>query len=125
MLYPYLTLDDETEIVHSEMMDDGRVKVWVEKPDDEDCLHSTVCWLPSYQWESISGFQEDEIARYQEVIESVAHIILRLSQEGGFGAAPSPGKAGMERQERPTQSRRASSMSCTTLSAPRWTSSGA
>ena len=30
MMYPFLTLDDQTEIVHSEMTPDGRVKVYVE-----------------------------------------------------------------------------------------------
>ena len=32
MMYPFLTLDDQTEIVHSEMKPDGRVKVYVETP---------------------------------------------------------------------------------------------
>ena len=34
MMYPFLTLDDGTEIVHSEAKQDGRVKVYVEKPDE-------------------------------------------------------------------------------------------
>ena len=33
MMYPFLTLDDGTEIVHSEMHSDGTVKVYMEKPD--------------------------------------------------------------------------------------------
>ena len=32
MLYPYMTLADETEIVHSEMDADGRVRVCIERP---------------------------------------------------------------------------------------------
>ena len=28
MMYPYLMLDDETEITHSQELDDGRVKVY-------------------------------------------------------------------------------------------------
>ena len=28
MMYPFITLDDATEIVHSEMKDDGRMKVY-------------------------------------------------------------------------------------------------
>ena len=48
MMYPFMTLDDDTEIVHSEMKPDGRVKVYLEKPDAEDCFHSAVCWLPGY-----------------------------------------------------------------------------
>jgi hypothetical protein len=33
MLYPFMTLNDGTEIVHSEMKPDGKVKVYIEKPD--------------------------------------------------------------------------------------------
>lgn len=46
MMYPFMTLDDDTEIVHSEMKPDGRVKVYLEKPDAEDCFHSAVYLLP-------------------------------------------------------------------------------
>lgn len=30
MMYPLMTLNDETEIVHSDMLDDGEVKVYIE-----------------------------------------------------------------------------------------------
>ena len=30
MMYPFMTLDDNTEVVHSEMLPDGRVKVYFE-----------------------------------------------------------------------------------------------
>ena len=83
MMYPFLTLDDQTEIVHSEMKPDGRVKVYVEKPDEKDFFHNAVCWLPAYQWEDINGFTPEEIARYQELVESTAHLILQFSKEGG------------------------------------------
>ena len=36
MIYPFITLDDGAEIVHSEMQDDGRVKVYVEKADEKE-----------------------------------------------------------------------------------------
>ena len=55
MMYPFLTLDDQTEIVHSEMMPDGRVKVYVETPNDKDCFHHGTCYLPDYQWVDIFG----------------------------------------------------------------------
>ena len=29
MMYPFMTLNDETEIVHSDMQNDGRVKVYI------------------------------------------------------------------------------------------------
>lgn len=87
MMYPFMTLDDEAEIVHSEMKPDGQVKVYVEKPDDRDFLHNAVCWIPGYRWEEINGFTKEEIERYDEVIRSTAHIILELSQCGGFANA--------------------------------------
>ena len=45
MMYPFLTLDDQTEIVHSQLLDDGSVKVYVEKPDEKDCFHYATCFL--------------------------------------------------------------------------------
>lgn len=84
MMYPFLTLDDKTEIVHSEMHPDGSVKVYVEKPDDKDFFHNAVCYVPGYRWEEINGFSPDELARYDEVIRSTAHLILEFSQRGGL-----------------------------------------
>ena len=84
MMYPFITLDDQAEIVHSEMKDDGGVKVYVEKPDDKDCFHHMTCFLPGYSIEEIYGFTDSEVNRYMEVIRSMAHLILEFSQEGGF-----------------------------------------
>lgn len=89
MMYPFLTLDDKTEIVHSEMYSNGKVKVYMERPDEKDGFHYATCYLPEYQWEDIFGFTEKEIERLKEVIESTAHLILRYSQEGGFENASS------------------------------------
>ena len=77
MMYPFMTLDDATEIVHSEMLPDGRVKVYIEKPDAKDCFHSAVCYLPDYTWEQISGFSPAEIDRYQKFLETTAHQQFR------------------------------------------------
>ena len=87
MMYPFLTLDDSTEIVHSEMHADGTVKVYVEKPDEADCFHSAFCILPSYQWQDVFGFVPADLSRYEDVIRSTAHLILQFSQEGGFDNA--------------------------------------
>ena len=84
MMYPFLTLDDGTEITHSEMYPDGRVKVYMEKPDEKDCFHHAVCWLPGYVWEDVRGLSRTEIDRCQDVIQSTAHLILRFAQGGGF-----------------------------------------
>lgn len=33
MMYSLLTMDDGTEIVYSHMLPDGKIKVYVERPD--------------------------------------------------------------------------------------------
>ena len=45
MMYPFMTLEDGTEIVHSEMKDNGEVKVYIETPDEEDGFHHMTCYL--------------------------------------------------------------------------------
>jgi len=81
MMYPFMTLDDQTEIVHSEMLEDNRVKVYLEQPNAQDCFHYAACYLPGYEWTDVFGFTQDDIARYQEVIESTAYLILESAKE--------------------------------------------
>ncbi|MCI9186218.1 MAG: hypothetical protein HFF34_02130 [Oscillospiraceae bacterium] len=87
MMYPFLTLDDGTEIVHSEMQENQRVKIYLERPDETTCFHYATCWIPGYVWEDIHGFSPADLQRFQEVIQSTAHLILQFSQEGGFDSA--------------------------------------
>ncbi|MCD8196652.1 MAG: hypothetical protein LUE24_05735 [Lachnospiraceae bacterium] len=70
MMYPLMTLDDGTEIVHSDMNSDGRVKVYMEKPDEKYCFRHATCWLPDYTWEDIYEFSQDDIDRFQKIIRS-------------------------------------------------------
>jgi len=86
MLYPFMTLPDETEIVHSESIwEDGKekVKVVIEQPVDYG-FKSAVCWLPDYRWEKIEGYTSEEIQKLQELIQSMAHIIIELARDGGL-----------------------------------------
>lgn len=84
MIYPFMTLDDRTEIVHSELLENGEVRVYLEKPDEKDCFHSAACYLPGYRWENISGFSAGEISKYQEIISSKADLITKYAAEGGI-----------------------------------------
>ena len=86
MMYPFMQLEDNTEIVHSELLENERVKVYIEKPVDGG-FHSAVCFLPEYEWSEVSGFSKNEIIRYQEIIESTAHLIIKFAREGGFDNA--------------------------------------
>ena len=84
MMYPFMTLNDDTEIVHSEMKPDGRVNVYIERPDEKYGFRHATCWLPDYTWEDIYQFSDEEINRLQKIIESTAHLIMEFSQKWGF-----------------------------------------
>ena len=83
MMYPFLTLNDDTEITHSEMKENGSVKVYIETPDMNGGFNSAVCWLPGYVWENITGYSESEMNYFRQLIRNNAHVILELSTEGG------------------------------------------
>ncbi len=83
MVYPYATLSDETEVVHSEMKPDGRVKVYIEKSVYNGFHHAT-CYLPDYTWEGIVGFSDTEMAYLKEFVENNAHLIIEFAKAGGF-----------------------------------------
>ncbi|MSS15750.1 hypothetical protein FYJ35_12035 [Lachnospiraceae bacterium Oil+RF-744-WCA-WT-11] len=84
MMYPFLTLDDGTEIVHSQILEQGKVKVYVEKADAKDGFHHATCFLPEYRWEDVFGFTQEDIARYQRIIENSANLIIEFAKDGGF-----------------------------------------
>ena len=83
MMYPYITLNDDTEVTHSEMKPDGSVKVYIETPDERDGFHSAVCWLPQYRWEEIKGYSEAEMNYFKRLVRNNAATIIEFSQEGG------------------------------------------
>ena len=87
MMYPFMTLNDDTEITHSEMREDGRVKVYIETPDEQDGFHNAVCWLPDYTWEQINGYSESQMQYFRELLRNNAHLILEFSQDGGVLSA--------------------------------------
>lgn len=84
MMYKFMTLDDGTEIVHSEYYENGEVKVYVETPDeDKGFLHMTV-FLPSYRIEEIEGYNSEKVEHIMDVIRSTAHLIIEFSRNGGY-----------------------------------------
>lgn len=87
MMYAFMTQDDNTEIVHSEMKPDGKVKVYIEKPDEKDGFHHATCYLPGYEIKDVYGFSNNDMERYMDVIKSTAHLIMEFSQQGGFDNA--------------------------------------
>ena len=86
MMYPFMQLEDNTEIVHSGILEGEKVKIYIERPI-EGGLQSATCFLPEYIWEEVSGFDSTDIEKFQEIIESTSHLIMRFAKEGGFDNA--------------------------------------
>ena len=82
-MYPFLTLDDDTEITHSEMREDGSVKVYIETPHEKDGFHDATCYLPGYRWTDVHGYSEEEMERFSQLLRNNAHLIIEFSQKGG------------------------------------------
>ena len=89
MMYPYMTLADETEIVHSQIIDeDGKQKVIVhfERPTEE-CFDSARCELPDYKWISKEGYSDQEVAMFEQLLHSNAHLLYKYAANGGIQIA--------------------------------------
>lgn len=89
MMYPFMVLDDNTEVVHSDSYEVNGVetiKVYFEQPV-EGGFHSAECYLPSYEWKNIDGFSQKEISKYDDFLKSIAHVVIELAREGGFDNA--------------------------------------
>jgi hypothetical protein len=89
MMYPYITLNDETLITHSELLyegDDVCVEVHFERPIDGG-FDSARCKLPSYEWIMRDGYTDDEIKRFERLLQSTAHAFYRYAGEGGLDIA--------------------------------------
>jgi len=90
MMYPYITLADETEIVHSHVMEVNgvqTVEVHFERPSEDHGFDSARCVLPSYQWKFNEGFSEADIRFFDEFLHHNAHLLYRYAAQGGVHCA--------------------------------------
>jgi len=86
MMYPYITLADETEITHSELLDKDdvqTVEVHFERPTEHG-FDSARCVLPSYSWKFNDGYSDAEIAFFEELLRNNAHLLYRYAKQGGI-----------------------------------------
>ncbi|MCM1047718.1 MAG: hypothetical protein NC433_04760 [Clostridiales bacterium] len=78
MVYPYITLADGTEIVHTQTFEeDGiqKVEVHFERPT-EDGFDTARCQLPSYTWLIRKGFSEGEMELYVSMSSKPNYIFF-------------------------------------------------
>ena len=89
MMYPYMALSDETEIVHSQLIEDKGVKkviVNFERPTDNG-FDSARCELPEYKWTEKEGYSDEEIAFFEKLLHSNAHLLYKYAANGGIKIA--------------------------------------
>lgn len=89
MLYPYMTLGDGTEIVHSQIIEkngEQTITVHFERPT-EDGFDSARCELPHYNWISRSGYSDDEITVFDQLLHCNAHLLYKYAVNGGVQIA--------------------------------------
>ena len=89
MMYPYMTLSDETEIVHSQLIEDKGIKkviVNFERPTDNG-FDSERCELPEYKWTEKEGYSVEEIAFFEKLLHSNAHLLYKYAANGGIKIA--------------------------------------
>ena len=79
MMYPLMPLSDGTELVRSDFLPNGKIKVYVEKPDEKVCFHSAVYLLPDELWQDIKGFTDGELDLYKSAIESIPESVFQIS----------------------------------------------
>ena len=86
---PYMTLSDETEIVHSQLIEDKGIKkviVNFERPTDNG-FDSARCELPEYKWTEKEGYSDEEIAFFEKLLHSNAHLLYKYAANGGIKIA--------------------------------------
>ena len=83
MMYPYMTLADETEVTHSQVFEEDGIKkieVYFERPT-ESGFDSARCQLPSYTWLSREGYSDHEIETFEKLLHSNARLLYNTSNK--------------------------------------------
>lgn len=89
MMYPYMTLEDGTEIVHSHIIKDNntdKIEVHFERPTEKG-FDSARCELPSYNWLIIEGYTQEDIDFFETYLKNNAHLLYKYAAQGGIKIA--------------------------------------
>jgi len=90
MMYPYITLPDETLITHSHLLDnegEKEVEVHFERPT-ENGFDTVRFSLPSYRMIKKEGhYSVEEIQMFEMLLRSNAHLFFKYAKQGGASIA--------------------------------------
>lgn len=94
MMYPYMILSDETDVVYSNLLIDEDGQEYLEVHFERPMLHgfdSARCRIPEYRWLYNDGYSEEDITSFTDLIkqaekdlfERAKEATQRLTNEGG------------------------------------------
>ena len=89
MMYPYITMADGTEIVHSQIIHEDNIEkviVHFERPTN-DGFNTARCELPTYKWLIKEGYSEEEIEFFEQFLKANAHLLYKYAANGGIHIA--------------------------------------
>ena len=89
MMYPYIKLADETEVIHSNIIENNGLKiveVHFERPKPYG-FDSARISLPSYKWTLRDGFSDEEINEFESFTSRHAHSFFYYAETGGIPIA--------------------------------------
>lgn len=89
MMYPYIELPDETLITHSHLKEENEIKivdVHFERPTQYG-FDSARCRLPSYEWILRDGYSDEEIEKFERILQDAAHLFYKYAELGGASVA--------------------------------------
>ena len=78
MIYPLLTLNDDTEYTFTGLQKDCTIIVYVETPDAVDGFHSLECVLPKFQFRNVKGYTIQEQTEILATIKANASKIQAM-----------------------------------------------
>lgn len=81
MMYPYMTLDDNTEITYSELKPNGKICVYVETPNKNGGFNNAICLLPENKWSDIKGYSDREMDFYKRLVRNNTNFIIASAQK--------------------------------------------
>ena len=89
MMYPFMKLNDETEITHSQILVEGgvqKVEVYFERPTENgfDCARAV---LPDYKWLKVEGYTQERIDFFDQLLRANAHLFYKYAAQGGVKIA--------------------------------------
>ena len=89
MMYGYMTLSDETEIVHSHLIDEegvNTVLVHFERPINGG-FDSVRFKLPTYEIIMRDGYSDEDVEKFKEFTKNNAHLFYKYAKTGGLDIA--------------------------------------